>query len=49
MAPPSMLEEVLHRDRGIVVAALLSVVSAQDRWAWFIHKKIEFNTKSPLV
>jgi len=27
MAPPSMLEEVLHRDRVIVVAALLSVVT----------------------
>ena len=32
MAPPSMLEEVLHRDRVIVVAALLSVVALS--WLW---------------
>ena len=32
MAPPSMLEEVLHRDRVIVVVALLSVVALS--WLW---------------
>ena len=32
MASPSMLEEVLHRDRVIVVTALLSVIALS--WLW---------------
>ena len=32
MAPPSMLEEVLRRDRAIVVVALLSVIALS--WLW---------------
>jgi hypothetical protein len=32
MAPSSMLEEVLHHDRVIVVTALLSVVALS--WLW---------------